>query len=92
MSVMPHEMSGSSHRTDMSAICVTLCRTAIIERESTNIKQEDDENDDKTTVPFYAQNQPWLLANDLVAHSLYATFVKPPPKVPIYIQYQVFRA
>ena len=96
MPSMPHEMnspSHSEHSTDSSsASCATLCRTAVVERETIVLRDSENKDNEEPTIPFYAQKQCGYITDLLVSQKRFADSVKPPPKVPIYIQYQVFRA
>ena len=93
MSTMSHEMTGMNHQSSSDAAsCASLCRTAVLSNESTNPKQlEDDDDEDNTAVHLPQQGQTWELSSSLVRQRLYASEVKPPPKVPFYILFQVFR-
>lgn len=91
MSTMSHEMAGMNHQSGDAASCASLCRTAVLNNESSDPKQLEDEDDDKTTLPIPSQGQTWELSANLVKQRLYASEVKPPPKVPFYILFQVFR-
>jgi len=93
MSTMSHEMTGMNHQSSSDAAsCASLCRTAVLSNESTNPKQlEDDDDEDNTAVHLPQQGQTWELSSSLVRQRLYASDVKPPPKVPFYILFQVFR-
>lgn len=92
MSTMSHEMTGMNHQSGDAASCASLCRTAVLNNESTNPKQLDNEDDDNDiALPIPQLVKAWELSNSLVKQRLYASEVKPPPKVPFYIQFQVFR-
>lgn len=92
ISTMSHEMNGMSHESGNTTICATLCRTAVLNNESNNPNQsENEEDDDLVMSPLLGLNQAWELSSRLVRQRLYAAEVKPPPKIPIYIAYQVFR-
>lgn len=92
MSTMSHEMTGMNHQSSDATSCASLCRTAVLNSEITNPKQlEDDQDDDDTALPLPQQGQVWELSSSLVKQRLYASEVKPPPKVPFYILFQVFR-
>ena len=90
MPMTSHEISGMNQGLGGSINCVTLCRTAVINKDET-INSRYDEEDDEPTVPFYAQNQDWQFSEAVVNQKLYADSVKPPQKVPIYILHTVFR-
>ena len=92
MSTMSHEMSGMSHSSTNSSSCATLCRTAVVNKEDAVIRNDENEDDDEPALPFYAQNQPLRLDEEFVSQRLYAAEIKPPPRIPIYILYGVFRA
>ncbi len=91
MSSMSHEMSGMNHSSSDATSCATLCRTAVINKEDNIINNDERENDTEPAVPFYVQNQPLKLDEKSVSQRLYAAETKPPPKIPIYILYGVFR-
>lgn len=91
MSTMSHEMNGMSHSSNDATSCATLCRTAVINKEDTLINNDESEDDTEPAIPFYSQNQPLLSDEKSVSQQLYAAEVKPPPKIPIYILYGVFR-
>jgi hypothetical protein len=81
-----------NHQSSDATSCASLCRTAVLNSEITNPKQlEDDQDDDDTALPLPQQGQVWELSSSLVKQRLYASEVKPPPKVPFYILFQVFR-
>ena len=92
-SAMPmnsHEMGGMNHETSSSESCATLCRTAVINKEEILNLELDAENNEPT-IPFYAQNEVWKFNEICANQRIYADSVKPPPKIPIYILYGVFR-
>lgn len=91
MSNMSHEMSGMSHGSSGATSCATLCRTAVINKEDSLINNDESEDDTEPAVPFYVQNQPLQLDKKSATQRLYAAEIKPPPKIPIYILYGVFR-
>jgi hypothetical protein len=91
MSTMSHGTGASSHETDTSAKCATLCRTAVIERETIIILENENKDDDEPVASFYLQKQARYSSDTLIGQKLYADSVKPPPKIPIYIWHQVFR-
>lgn len=91
MSTMTHEMIGTSHKTDTSASCATLCRTAVVERETVVIRNNENNDEKEPITPFYLQNQSHYFSQVLAGQKQYADSVKPPPKIPIHIQLQVFR-
>ena len=91
MSTMSHEMSGMNHSSSDATSCATLCRTAVVSKEENVINDDESEDDTEPATPFYAQNQPLRLDEKSVSQRLYAAEIKPPPKIPIYILYGVFR-
>ena len=92
MSTMSHEMNGINHQSGDATSCATLCRTAVLNKESEKLNQtENEDDDDKVVLPLPQQVQAWEINSDLVKRRLYASEVKPPPKVPFYIMFQVFR-
>lgn len=92
MSTMSHDMSGMSHGSTDATSCATLCRTAVINKEEDANNYDESEDDKEPAAPFYAQDQPLRLDKKSATQRLYAADIKPPPKIPIYILYGVFRA
>ncbi|MBL8160209.1 hypothetical protein JNJ66_07195 [Candidatus Saccharibacteria bacterium] len=92
MSTMSHEMGGMSHNSSDTRSCSTLCRTAVVSREENAIRNDENEDDDEPVLPFYVQDMNWLSDSKTLKQELYADVIKPPPKIPIYILYGVFRA
>ena len=90
MSTMSHEMGGMKHTSSDATSCATLCRTAVVSKEE-NIINNDESEDDEPAASFYTQSQPLRLDGKSVQQRLYAAEIKPPPKIPIYILYGVFR-
>lgn len=91
MSTMSHDMSGMSHGSSDATSCATLCRTAVIHKEENIVSNDENEDDTEPTIPFYSQNQPLRTDEKSVSQRLYVAEIKPPPKIPIYILYGVFR-
>lgn len=87
---MIHEMSRMSHNASDSNSCATQCRTTVFNKEETVDSQKKDD-DDHPVVQFYIQNQYVRYLGDTAKEKIYAEAVRPPPKVPIYILYSVFR-
>ena len=85
MPMTAHELGSMNHETSSSASCATLCRTAVI------LNLELDEENDEPTIPFYAQDEVFKFSEIHINQRIYADSVKPPPKIPIYILYGVFR-
>lgn len=92
MSTMSHDMSGMSHGSSDATSCATLCRTAVVNKEENVINDSENEDDDEPALLFYAQTQQLRTDEKSVSQRLYAAETKPPPKIPIYILYGVFRA
>lgn len=90
MPVMAHDMAGMNHKANDNTSCATQCRTAVFNKEDA-INSRYDVEDDEPVVPFYSQNQAWLFSDTHATQKLYADSIKPPPKIPIYILYGVFR-
>lgn len=93
-SAMPssmHGMSGGhSHKMPASTRCATLCMSTVFSEEQTANPYFEEE--DEPVTPYYIHERAFQLS-DLSTGKLpndYAT--KPPPKVPIYILYGVFRS
>lgn len=92
MPAMSHEMnSGMKHSSSDSASCATLCRTAVFSKEE-SLDSNNGEENDEPVVPFYVLTEGWHFNDSIVSQERYADSVKPPPKIPIYILYGVFRA
>lgn len=92
MSTMPHGMGSMNHSSSDSTSCATLCRTAVINTYTNNVVRSDEENDDdESTSPFYVANQVGQINEKLVKQRHFADAIKPPPKIPVYILYGVFR-
>ena len=93
MTAMPsHDMSGMNHSSGDTGSCATLCRTALINQDTNNVNRPDNEDDDdEPTVASYATNQAGQLSEKTEKQRLYADAIKPPPKIPVYILYGVFR-
>lgn len=93
MTAMPsHEMGGMSHSSGDAGSCATLCRTALVNRNTNDINRPDNEDDDtEPEVPFYSSLQANNANEKELKQKLYADAIKPPPKVPAYILFGVFR-
>lgn len=92
MSAMPsHEMNGMNHGSSDATSCATLCRTAIINKEENILNDVESEDDTEPAIAFSAQNQALQTDEKSVSQRLYAAEIKPPPKIPIYILYGVYR-
>lgn len=91
MSTMSHEMSGMSHGSSDATSCATLCRTAVINKEDNLINNDESDDDTEPVIAFYSQNLVLGTDEKSVSQRLYAAAIKPPPKIPIYILYGVFR-
>lgn len=89
MPVMAHDMAGMNHKTSDSTSCATQCRTAVFNQEEATNSSYDE--DDDPVAPFYVHTQAWVFSDTQVSQRLYADSIKPPPKIPIYILYGVFR-
>ncbi len=90
MPMTSHEMGGMNHDAGSSTSCATLCRTAVFTKEEAVVHVDEEENDEPLA-PYYAQFQTPIPDDIGIKSRLYATSVKPPPKIPIYILYGVFR-
>lgn len=87
-----HDMKAMNHSSSDAASCAILCRTAVVGKEENIVKREEKEKD-KDPVPYYLQSQNhYFRDGERISKRSYATNVKPPPKIPIYILYGVFRA
>ena len=77
-----HSMAGMKH-TSTSSSCVSLCTTAPIRKEDDidrNIEEDEDE-----PLPILS------LAKQHSEGARYAVRIEPPPGLPAYIEYAVFR-
>ena len=90
MPMTAHELGSMNHETSSSVSCATLCRTAVISKDEF-LNLELNEENDEPTIPFYAQGEVWKFSEIHVNQRTYADSIKPPPKIPIYILYGVFR-
>lgn len=93
VSAMPsHEMhSNNNHGTSGLSSCATLCRSGLVNRDTVIIVHQDEDDDDQLAAPPYFLSQSGYSTGQLETQRLYASAVKPPPKVPAYILYGVFR-
>lgn len=93
MTTVPsHEMGGMNHSSGDAGSCATLCRTALVNRDTNDINRPDNEDDDiEPAVPFYSTLQANNVSEKELKQKLYADSMKPPPKLPMYILYGVFR-
>lgn len=91
MSTMSHEMGGMSHGSSNATSCATLCRTAVINKEENVINNDEADDDTEPAIAFHSQNLPLQTDEKSISQRLYAAEIKPPPKIPIYILYGVFR-
>ena len=92
MSTMSHDMGGMSHNSSDTSSCSTLCRTAIVNREENAVRNDENEDDDEPGLPFYVLDNNRVSDSKTLKQELYSDALKPPPKIPIYILYGVFRA
>lgn len=90
MPMASHEMGGMNHDAGTSTSCATLCRSAVFTKEETIVRVDEEENDEPLA-PYYAQPQNPVADDISIKSRLYDANVKPPPKIPIYILYGVFR-
>lgn len=87
-----HEMNGMNHSTSESGSCATLCRSTVVNRDIfTILHQDQEDDDDKPPKTLYSLSQRAYTSEKLIKQQQYADAVKPPPKVPVYIMYNVFR-
>jgi len=91
MSSMSHEMGSMKHSSSDATSCATLCRTAVISKEENILNDDESEDDTEPAIAFSVQNQALQTDEKSVSQRLYAAEIKPPPKIPIYILYGVFR-
>jgi hypothetical protein len=92
MTSMSHEMSGMQHGSSDVINCATLCRTAIVDKKEYLVDSDkDNEDDTKPIIPFYVHGQSLHTDKKTFSQQLYGVEIKPPPKIPIYILYSVFR-
>lgn len=91
-----HQMNqdGSHARHSQSSNtgrCVTLCTSAVVAREDELKDVTENEDNDKSVVPFYLHSRSSIYNDESIKVALAVASVKPPPKVPIYILYGIFR-
>lgn len=92
MPAMGHEESAAmNHQSSDSSSCATQCRKVVVNKED-EIRSPFDEEDDAPNPQYYLVHNDLQFSGTLAKQKLYADSVKPPPKVPIYILYGVFRA
>jgi len=100
VSAMPasmHQMehgssSHSQHSHSASSVrCVTLCTSAVVQKEDEYDNEELSEDDDEPAVPYYLEFSGNHFDELSTRHATTTTTVKPPPKVPIYLQHAVLR-
>lgn len=93
MKPMSHEMHGMKHvELSDTASCATLCRSAIVDKKEYLVDSDEENNDDEQSIiPFYIQNLSVQTDEKTASQRLYTAEIKPPPKIPIYILYSVFR-
>ncbi|RTK94818.1 hypothetical protein EKI60_02865 [Candidatus Saccharibacteria bacterium] len=92
MTSMSDEMNGMQHESSDVVNCATLCRTAIVDKKEYLVDSDkDNEDDTKPIIPFHLHGQSLQTDNKTISQQLYRAEVKPPPKIPIYILYSVFR-
>lgn len=86
------ETRGMNHGPGGANPCPALCGSAVVSREETASNYQENEDDDEPVPPPYAHRQQWQSDTKTQKRELYAGAVKPPPKIPVYIIYGVFRA
>lgn len=93
MHQMNHDSTHAQHsQSSNAARCVTLCTSAVVTREDELKDVTENEDNDEPVVPFYVLYRSSIYDNESISVALTVASVKPPPKVPIYILYSVFRA
>lgn len=87
-----HHMDSGAQHTNSVSSCNTQCHTAILSTKAEKVTRIDaEENEDfaseqsSTAVPGYFSNK------RLAIQKQYASLVKPPPKIPLYIQFSSYR-
>ena len=94
MATTSHEMGNMDHRSYNASSCAAQCSVVALNKNTEKIQIEDEEKEadkDKPATPFYLTISNWGFSHTLVQQKQYADGAKPPPKVPIYIRYAVFR-
>ena len=86
-----HDTAHTKHTSSSNARCATLCTSAVLVKKDDYVSSEDNLDDEKPIVPFYVQQQASIYDAMSLKLSPDVLAVKPPPKVPIYILYSVFR-
>jgi hypothetical protein len=94
MHQMEHGSSHSQHMQSSSSTsrCVTLCTSAVVGRDEDLDFVSEEDDDDEPVVPFYVLTQQSIYDTKSSEVTRAVASIKPPPKVPIYILYGVFRA
>ena len=84
-----HDMRVTNNATSNST-CATICANNIfLKKESILISAEDT---NKEPLPHaYSTTSPAIFAQSDILNKLYYAKVQPPPKIPIYIRYNVIR-
>lgn len=86
-----HGTSHSNHARSSSTRCATLCTSAVVSKEEELVSSEENLDDDEPIVPFYVQQLVHVYDDKSQELSRYRVIVRPPPKVPLYVQHGVFR-
>ncbi len=89
--MVSYQMPNMSHQVTSSANCATICKTAVMNSKGVTVAEYEAE-DDQPIIPFYIQFQELQYANLDTKSGLYASAIKPPSKIPIYILCGVFRS
>ena len=91
-SIVHNNMSGMDHNniTISSSRCATLCTSMVFNKDDETSPRYE-EKDDEPALPFFRQTQ--LFYTHQIHKKSYTNglMVRPPPKVPIHIHYQVFQ-
>ena len=89
-----HEMGNMDHRPYNTSSCAGQCSVVALNKNTEKIQTEDEEKQadkDKPATPFYSTVSNWNFTHKLSQQKQYAEVVQPPPKLPVYIRYAVFR-
>ena len=91
MTTASHGMSNMEHSSYDASSCAGQCNVIALNKNTENMPEEEEVDKDTPATPFYSTVSTWNFTHRLLQQEQYADAVKPPPKVPIYIRYAVFR-
>lgn len=92
MESMTHDMVNVDHSSSQTRPCDAICRSSVTAIQKNIVRKKQINKNNLETEPFYRQFQRQTLKIYEVKELVYVARTKPPPKIPIYILYDVFRA